>query len=142
MARAPQPELRLRVVVEDPVAGVLHSLQDPRNHPIAAQRSTGAPLVFEFAVRVAAGPRFLGAQVRREGPTRRFVYVAVGKPAGDAASCWERRMKIDIHTIAQPLIDQAVAGKVLEVVVAGAGKDGTPACATVTPKRAWRAVAK
>jgi ABC-type sugar transport system substrate-binding protein len=36
-------------------------------------------------------------------------------------------MKIDVHTIGVELVAAAVRGKVLEVVVAGAGADGTPA---------------
>jgi hypothetical protein len=45
-----------------------------------------------------------------------------------------------MHTIGAQLVAAAVRGKVLEVVVSGTGADGTPACATVKPKRAWRAV--
>ena len=40
-------------------------------------------------VRIAAGPRFLGVFVRREGPERRFVYIAIGVLAGGRG---ERRM--------------------------------------------------
>ena len=63
-----------------------------------------------------------------------FIYIAIGKQAGDAASPWSRRMKIDIHTITQSLLDQALAGKVLEATIPGTGKDGTPACATVAAR--------
>lgn len=49
-------------------------------------------------------------------------------------------MKIDVHTIGAELVAAAARGKVLEVFVAGTGTDGTPACATVKPARAWRAV--
>jgi hypothetical protein len=141
VARADQSEITLRLVIEAPVPDVVYSLQDPKNQPVDARRSKrGAPIVFEFPIRVAPGPRFSGDQVRREGPERRFVYVAIGKQAGDATSCWDRRMKIDIHTIAQRLLDQAAKGRILEAVIAGTGTDGTPTCATVKPLRAWRAV--
>lgn len=138
MSRATQTEIRLRLVIDAPVAGVVHSLQDAKNHPVDAKKSTGAALVFEVTVRIDAGPKFFGEYVRREGPARRFVYIAIGQQAGDATSPWSRRMKIDIHTIAQPLLDQAMKGKILEVTIAGTGKDGSPACATVAPVRAWR----
>ena len=49
-------------------------------------------------------------------------------------------MKIDVHTLPLAMIDEAVEGKVLEAVISGTGKDGTPACATA-PVKAWRAVA-
>jgi Family of unknown function (DUF5990) len=140
VVRAEQIEIRLRLVVEAPVSGVVYSLQNKRNQPVDAKRSTSpAPLVFEFPIRLGAGPSFTGEHVRREGPKRRFVYVAIGKQAGDTTSCWDRRMKIDIHTIAQPLLDKAVKGTVLEGAVAGAGRDGAPACATVALIRGWRA---
>ncbi|HEY1384994.1 MAG TPA: DUF5990 family protein [Dongiaceae bacterium] len=139
MARPPQTEIRVRLVIENPVAGVVHSLQDKDNRPIDAKASqAGAPLVFEFQIRIAAGPKFYGEQVRREGPERRFVYIAIGQLAGDKASCWSRRMKIDIHDIPAALLDQAATGKVLEGTIQGTGWDGSPACATV-PCRSWRA---
>jgi hypothetical protein len=44
--------VRLRIVIEDPVPSVMHSLQDAKNVPMAAQRAVeGQPLVFEFEVR-------------------------------------------------------------------------------------------
>lgn len=139
--RAGPAEIRLRVVLDAPAPGVVHSLQDEKNQPVDGRRSPdGSSLAFEFPVRLANGRRLSGRYVRRDGPERRFVYIAIGKQAGEVASCWDRRMKIDIHTIAQPLLDQALTGKVLEAVVAGTGEDGTPACATVSPIREWRAV--
>jgi hypothetical protein len=102
--RAGQTEMRLRIVIEQPV-------------------------------RVAPGPKFVGDQVRREGPTRRFVYVRIGQSAGDPASPWSRRMKVDIHDLEPALLAGAAAGGVIEIAVNGTGKDGTPACATVRPVR-------
>ncbi|MES2096874.1 MAG: DUF5990 family protein [Pseudomonadota bacterium] len=134
MARADQSEIRMRIVVEQPVIGVLHSLQSGDTGILDPKRSAGGePLTFDFPVRIAPGPKFFGDQVRREGPERRFVYIRVGQAAGDHASPWSRRMKIDIHDIEQALLDRAVAGGVIEIVVNGTGKDGTPACATVKP---------
>jgi len=135
MAKAEQMPIRMRIVIEQPVTGVLHSLQAKGGHPFDPKRSTsGAPLAFDFPIRVAQGPKFFGDQVRREGPERRFVYIRVGQSAGDMASPWSRRMKIDIHDIEQDLLDRAAAsGGVIEITVNGTGKDGTPACATVRP---------
>lgn len=66
--------VRLRIVIEDAVPGVVHSLQDAKSVPMGAQRAVvGQPLVFEFAVRAKAtddGVRLLGEHVRREGPER------------------------------------------------------------------------
>ena len=133
MARKDQVEIHMRIVIERPVAGVLHSLQEGDDRPLDPKRSAdGEPLSFDFVIRVGPGPKFFGDQVRREGPVRRFVYIRIGQSAGDHASPWSRRMKIDIHDIEQTLIDRAVAtGGVIETTIDGTGRDGTPACATV-----------
>ena len=133
MARADQTEIPMRIVIEQPVPGVLHSLQTGDSGVLDSKRSkTGEPLSFDFPVRVAPGPKFFGDQVRREGPTRRFVYVRIGQSAGDHGSEWSRRMKIDIHDTPPDLLDRAMAGEgVVELTINGTGKDGTPACATV-----------
>ena len=133
MATADQVEIPLRIVIENPVPGVLHSLQAKDGHPLDPKRSNASEsLSFDFPIRLAPGPKFFGDQVRREGPQRRFVYIRIGQSAGDFTSPWSRRMKINIHDIDQTLLDRAAAGAgVLEIVVNGTGKDGTPACATV-----------
>lgn len=135
MARRDQTVLTLRIVIEQPVAGVLHSLQAKDDLPLDPKSSRkGEPLVFDFPVRLGPGPKVSGDQVRREGPDRRFVYVRIGQLAGDASSPWSRRMKIDIHDIATDLLERAAkGGGVIETKVVGTGADGTPACATVRP---------
>jgi Family of unknown function (DUF5990) len=127
-----QTEIHMRLVVDGPVPGVLHSLQDKKSKAVDPKRSaSGESLSFDFTIRIAPGPKFYGEQVRSEGHERRFVYIAVGRQAGGHDPVWSRRMKIDIHDIPQALLDGAMAGKRLVGTVAGAGKDGTPACATV-----------
>jgi hypothetical protein len=141
MARPEQTEIRMRLVIENPVSGVAHSLQDKKSQPVDARTSkSGEALTFDFPIRIAAGPKFYGEQVRSEGPERRFVYVGIGQGAGQKNTPWSRRMKIDIHTIPQAALDKAAKGKTLEAVVNGTGKDGSPACATVVPMKPWRVV--
>jgi hypothetical protein len=137
MGRIEQIEIQMRIVIENPVGGVLHSLQSKDGHPRDPRRATlGKPLVFEFPIRIGAGPKFFGDQVRREGPLRRFVYIRIGQSAGDAASPWSRRMKIDIHDIEAELLADAVSSaRAVEITVNGTAKDGTPACATVAVVR-------
>lgn len=137
MSRGDQTEIRVRLVIEQPVPGVRHSLQED-DAPLDPQTSkAGEPLSFEFPLRIAPGPRFFGKQVRREGPVRRFVYVRIGTCAGDKASPWTRRMKIDIHDVDPALLDAASAGGVLEGRFQGTLPDGSPACATIKPVN-WR----
>lgn len=134
--RSGQTEIRMRLIVEAPVAGVVHSLQDKKGKPVDPKASVaGEMLTFDFPVRIGPGPKFFGEQVRSEGPERRFVYIAVGQQAGDAGSAWSRRMKIDVHDIPAALLAGAAAGRRLAGIVSGTGKDGTPACATVRVER-------
>ena len=130
--------ITLRLVIQDPVPGVGYSLQNKKNQPVGPVVAGDGPLSFDVPVRVAPGPKFLGEFVRSEGPTRRFVYIAIGSQAGAHASPWSRRAKIDIHTLPIELLEQALAGKVLLADLPGRDKDGGPACATVRPLGAWR----
>ena len=138
MARADQVEIRARIVIERPVPGVLHSLQED-DAPLDPKQSRGGePLVFEFPLRVVpkseqGGPRFFGKQVRREGPVRRFVYVRAGTAAGQRLSPWTRRMKIDIHDVDPALLERAMAGETLQATIDGTAADGSPVCATIRP---------
>jgi hypothetical protein len=127
----------MRIVIDNPVPGVLHSLQSKDGHPLDPKKSDmGEALAFDFPIRVAEGPKFFGDQVRREGPVRRFVYVRVGQSAGDCSSAWSRRMKIDIHDIEPEMLERAASdGGVVEISLEGTAKDGTPACATVRVTR-------
>jgi hypothetical protein len=137
ISRADQVEIRMRIVIERPVPGVLHSLQED-DRPLDPKRSkAGEPLSFDFPIRVGPGPRFFGKQVRPEGKERRFVYIRIGTSAGDCASPWTRRMKIDIHDIDRKLLDVAAKGGVLTGTIDGTAKDGSPACATIMPV-IWR----
>lgn len=135
MAKADQIETGFRIVIEQPVVGVLHSLQSKDDQRLDPKSSkAGEALVFDFPIRVGPGPKFFGDQVRREGPERRFVYIRVGTMAGDATSPWTRRMKIDIHDVPEHLLATAAReGGVVETVISGTAADGSPTCATVRP---------
>lgn len=135
MAKRDQRVINLAIIIERPVIGVFHSLQAKDETPLDPKCShNGEALRFDFQVRVGPGPKFFGDQVRPEGPVRRFVYIRIGQAAGDLASPWSRRMKIDIHDIDQDMLDiGANSGAIIETTIIGTGKDGTPACATVRP---------
>ena len=120
--------------MEQPVVLIAYSLQSKDGTPLDPKRSLhGESLEFDFTIRVAPGPKFLGDQVRKEGPERRFVHNCIGKLARDPRSRWSRRMKVDIHDIGQELLDRALRLSVVMATVCGTGKDGSPACATVLP---------
>ena len=131
--------ITLRLTVADPVPGVRYSLQKD-DAPFEPVTAVDAPLSFDVPVRLSGDNRFLGPFVRREGPARRFVYIRIGTSAGDHASPWSRRAKIDIHDIPPTLLDRAREGRTLEIVLPGRGNHGSPACATVRPTTPWRAL--
>jgi hypothetical protein len=137
MARADQIEIPMRIVIEQPVVGVIYSLQAKDDSPLDPKRSaTGEPLAFDFPVRIEPGPKFFGDQVRREGPERRFVYIRIGQSAGDHSSPFGGRMKIDIHDTEQALLDRAAKGEgVVEITIIGTSAKGGPAYATVRPTK-------
>jgi uncharacterized protein DUF5990 len=139
-------ELNLRIILESPPAGVDYALQKGRGgdyETIQTQRSKGRDLHFEFKVRAKAGgkgaaPNFLGPFV--QGPTgERFVYIDIGTYAGQTGTCWSRRLKIPLRGITWQMIEGLTdAESFLETHVAGAGKDGSPSCATPKPFRGWK----
>ena len=131
--------ITLRLTITDPVPGVRYSLQQD-DMPFEPVTASDAPLSFDVPIRLSDDGRFLGPFVRREGPTRRFIYIRIGASAGDHGTSLSRRAKIDIHDIAPSLLDQGRAGRVLEVGLPGRGNDGSPACATVRPTINWRVV--
>lgn len=135
----PQPAsvVTLRLTIPDPVAGVHYSLQDQKNAPIDICMSGGGSLSFDVPITLHPDGRMTGPFVRREGPTRRFVYIAIGGQASGGGEVWSRRAKIDIHDIPAELITRARSGAVLEAILPGRAKDGGPACATVRPLRPW-----
>lgn len=128
----------LRLTIEDPVAGTAYSLQDSKSAPVGVVAATARPLSFDVPVRIAPGPRFLGEFVRREGPQRRFVYIAIGVQAGDHASPWSRRVKVDVHDVPPQLLERALAGDILEARLPGRASDGGPSCASLKPIGGWQ----
>ena len=144
MTREPQPELALRIVVENPVPGVRMCLQRGRADLVEPTGVTPSTLVFDFTVRIGAakpggGPVFLGPFTQGP-PTGRFVYVNSGRRAGQAGSCWDRRAKIPLSQIPPRQIQDALSGGSarLEVRIGGRAPDGGPVCASVKlPTPGW-----
>jgi Family of unknown function (DUF5990) len=137
-------ELTLRIVLQKPPKGVDFSLQKGRGsiyETVQKQRSKGGDLQFKFTVRVEGGnndapPSLLGPFV--QGPAgARFVYIDIGTLAGQADSCWTRRLKVPLSGITMKMVR---AGGVLQTHVPGTGPDGGPACATVKEFEGWKAV--
>ena len=84
---------------------------------------------------VASDGGALGGPYVQGPPRQRFVYLDIGTYAGQADSCWSRRLKIPLDGIPAKLMG---AGGVLEACVAGTGRDGGPNCATVKDFAGWK----
>ena len=144
-SRRNQDVVPLRVVVRDPVPGVALRLQSGRTDLVGPSSVSDAAVTFDFAVRVTLpdgeGPVGFFGPFTQGPPKERFVYVNAGRHAGQAGSCWDRRAKIPLTGIRPALIHSVltVPGSVLEVSIAGRGRDGGPVCAMVKlPPDAWQ----
>jgi hypothetical protein len=128
----------LRIVMEHPVPGVAIALQ--RGATTRAEHNpavAGSPeaLVFDFHLEVAGSipdgrPRLLGSFVQGP-PSSRFVYLCVGRAAGQIGSEWNRRVKVPLGSISWELLRGLPRDGRLEARIAGRGRDGSPACASV-----------
>ena len=140
-----ETEVRLRIVLDAPPADVDFGIQEGKGNDyktIHTQRSKESDLTFEFTLTVKNNrddglPNFLG--LLAQGPaTNRFIYINIGKSAGQIDSCWERRIKVPLGGITWDMIEKASTTLVLEARLPGTGKDGGPSCATVKPTADWR----
>ena len=142
-----EAEVRLRIVLVAPPAGVDFGIQEGKGNDytiIHKQRSNDADLTFEFTVTVKDNrddglPNFLGPLA--QGPvTGRFIYIDIGKCAGQSDSCWERRIKVPLVGITWEMIEKVSADPklALEARLPGTAKDGGPNCATVKPIEGWK----
>lgn len=135
--------LNCRIILETPPPGVDYALQKGRgsaSEAVQTQRSDGSDLHFEFTVGVrtaGSSPDFRGPFI--QGPAGgRFVYIGIGRFAGQADTPWSRRLKIPLTGITPDMIRRASnKGAVLETRVQGTGRDGTPACASVKDFGGW-----
>jgi hypothetical protein len=139
-------ELRLRIVLNTPPAGVDFGLQLGKGsgyQTIQKQRSKGADLRFDCTVTVKDNredgvPNFLGPLT--QGPaTARFIYIDIGRLAGQKDCEWERRLKVPLSGITWEMIQQVLTNRklILEVHLPGTAKDGGPSCATIHPLQGW-----
>lgn len=137
-------QLKFRIVVEDPLAGVVYAVQRGRSDLLAPACSTKSELVFEFSLTLAdidADPPRLTGEFAQGPSKQRFVYVNSGSMAGQKDTCWTRRAKVPLYRIKRSVLAKAVKregeGVVLETRIHGLAKDGGPACATVPLLSEW-----
>jgi hypothetical protein len=131
--------LRLRLLVVGPPRGVAFAMQRGRASLVAPNRGAD-PLVFDFEIVVdpTGDPPRLTGELTQGPPAARFVYINSGTSAGEASSPWTRRAKVPLFCIPPALIRTALAkNATLQASIAGTGKDGGPACASVPLLSPW-----
>jgi hypothetical protein len=138
-------ELRLRIVLTDPPAGIDYALQSGSGNKyesIGKQVSGVGNLAFDLSVKLKtdkdALPDFAGPFVQGS-KGERFIYIGIGTYAGNIDSPWGRRLKVPLKDISPAVIANVMAGKalVLETIVPGTDRAGGPTCATVKPFAGW-----
>ena len=134
----------LRIIVLRPVPGVMLKMQDKKRVMLDPAGGGLRSTWFDLEVRVkrsGASADFAGAHVHGR-PGGRFLYINVGRQAGQAGSPWSRRAKIPLGTIPVALLDRAArdGNLLLAAAIEGTGRDGGPSCATVPLASAWRLV--
>lgn len=128
----------IRIVIENPVPGVRIALQrgaTARAELVPPVSGTPDALSFDLDAIVEGAladglPRLLGPFVQGP-PQARFVYLCVGRAAGQIGSEWNRRVKVPLGGISRQLVEALRGGGRLEARIAGRGRDGSPACASV-----------
>jgi hypothetical protein len=136
--RSERFDLPIRIVVEGPVPGLAVALQRGRAAKaelvLPASRSAEA-VVFDLEVTVDGSladgrPRLLGACVQGP-PAARFVYLAVGRYAGQADSEWGGRVKVPLDGIGWDAIEALPSGGRLVARIPGQSPKGGPALASM-----------
>jgi hypothetical protein len=131
-------DLPIRIVVEDPVPGLAIALQ--RGHAndvelVASGSRSAEAVVFDLEVTVAGRladgrPRLLGPYVQGP-PDGRFVYLCVGRYAGQADSAWAGRVKVPLGGLGWDEIESLSPGARLVARIPGRSPQGGPALASM-----------
>ncbi len=144
-----EKSISLRIILVAPPSGVDFGIQEGKGSnykTIQVQRSKDSDLQFACNVSVKGNrddgpPNFVGNIVQGP-PTGRFIYIDIGKSAGQINSEWQRRIKIPLAGVTWEMIDKTVDApkRFLSASIPGTGKDGGPSCATVKPIDGWKVV--
>jgi len=131
-------DLPLCIVVEEPVRGLALALQRGQAGKatlLPPARDALAAVAFELEVTVDASlpdgrPRLLGPFVQGP-PGARFVYLAVGRRAGQVESPWDGRVKVPLGGLGWDQIEELSPKGRLVARIAGQSPKGGPALASV-----------
>jgi hypothetical protein len=134
-----------RITVVHPLSGVNLMLQRGSNELVPPSGHTPESVSFDFELRLkddgADSLRWLG-DYAQGSPADRFVYVNVGRRAGQRDTAWDRRAKVKLAGISRAQVSAVLAtiGSRLEARFEGVGRDGGPSCATVPLLAGWTVI--
>lgn len=136
-------EVRLRIVLQNPVEGARYGLQKGKGadyETVQGQLGCGHDLIFNFVIQVngisGAVPRITGSFV--QGPAgNRFVYIGIGSYAGQRGAQWSGRLKVPLPEAVFQNINLDEGPFLWTCNIPGQGKDGKPVFATVKPFDGW-----
>ena len=144
-----EKSISLQIILVAPPPGVDFGIQEGKGNDyktIAVQRSKAGNLTLECTINVKGNrsdgpPNFIGP-ISQGPPSGRFIYIDIGKSAGQFDSCWQRRIKIPLETITWEMIDSVLEKpkRLLQATIPGTAKDGGPSCATMKPIDGWKVV--
>ena len=135
-------EIQIRFVLENPIEGIDYGIQKGKGkdfETIETQRSDGRDLTLEFLLPVdqkEGHPNFTGPI--SQGPTSgRFVYVDIGRYAGQTNTDHGARMKVPLEGISWAMVDEVLGAD--GFLVARLPGEQT---ATTHPIDGWKVVAE
>ncbi|OLY91481.1 DUF5990 family protein [Cnuella takakiae] len=136
-------EIKLKIVLQNPVEGVLYGLQKGKGSDydtLQPQPGAGKDLNFEFAVQIkqsaSQGISMSGPYVQGLAGSR-FIYITIGSYAGQNAAPWSGRLKVPI---AEDDFSTAVSEEdaaCWSCFVPGSTAEGKPVFATVKAFGGW-----
>ncbi|UFH52234.1 DUF5990 family protein [Spirosoma sp. KNUC1025] len=136
-------EINLRILLENPVEGVLYGLQKGKgaHHEIVqAQMGNRQELTFRFVVQRKqtneSAPSLTGPFVQGT-PGTRFVYINIGSYAGQAGALCNGRLKVPLTEADFQDTSSSGSGYGWSCTVPGRTENGTPVFATVKPFGEW-----
>jgi hypothetical protein len=136
--RAERFELPIRIIVVDPVPGLTIALQRGKAAKAALVPPSGRSadgVVFDLDVTVDGRlpdgrPRLVGPCVQGP-PEARFIYLSLGRHAGQADSEWAGRVKVPLGGLGWDQIAALSPGARLAARIAGQSPKGGPALASI-----------
>ena len=136
-------EIRLQIIVHNPVSGLRYGLQKGKGasyETVQAQTGKGEDLTFNFWVQLQGAPGSvpsLAGPYVQGTPGARFIYLGIGSYAGQTGAAWNGRLNVPLPeaTFGDAFINDRKS--TWRCTVPGSRAQGMPVFATVKPFSGW-----